>query len=436
MRWRLVYQLRKTSEGGLWLLPVCGSLIGAIVGRFITDVGDPSWVFHYGSTASTSLLAGTGSAMIALTGFVITVSVLIVQTSTGTFSARYMRVWYQDRVLKLVLAVLTGTFTYSFVALREVKQDDVPDVATTLIVPLASMAVILFLVFLDRALRLRPVAVAHSVAAVARKTMDRMAKYPPVRERPGELSHLTSLGGPKLTVCSRRAGVIQALHLRGLVIWARRHDCTLVFRHGLGGFVPSGSEVVSVFGKHLPAASEQQLMDMVILGREGTNEQDLSFSIRIMVDIANKALSPAVNDPTTASQVLNYLEETLVSLGRLPHLDGTWEFGGEGGKSRLILPTPGWEDYVALGVTEIREYGATSVQVMRRLRALLETLLESVRPEYRQAVLDELARLDSTVAGTWKESVDFDLALMADRHALGGSSADRSANRGSAAHGS
>jgi uncharacterized membrane protein len=428
MRWRLLYQVRKTSEEGLWLLPVCGSLIGAVVGRLITDVDDPSWIFHYGSSASTSLLAGTGSAMIALTGFVITVSVLIVQTSTGSFSARYMRVWYQDRILKLVLAVLIGTLTYSFVVLRDVRQNDVPDVATTLIVPLASFAVILFLVFLDRALRrLRPVAVAHSVAAVARKTIDRMAESPPVREGPGEPYRQTLLGEPGLTCHSRHAGVIQALHLRGLTIWAQRHNCTLVFRHGLGDFVPSGSEVVSVFGENPPAGSELQILDMIVLGREGTNEQDLSFSIRIMVDIANKALSPGINDPTTASQALNYLEDTLALLGGVPHLDGTLERVDGEGKTRLILPMQRWDDFLALGVTEIREYGATSIQVMRRLRALLEKLLEVVRPEYRPAVLDQLTRLDATVSEAWKASVDFDLARTADRRALGGSAADRPA---------
>jgi uncharacterized membrane protein len=191
--------------------------------------------------------------------------------------------------------------------------------------------------------------------------------------------------------------------------------------------VPSGSEVVSVFGEDPPAGSERQILDMIVLGREGTNEQDLSFSIRIMVDIANKALSPGINDPTTASQALNYLEDTLALLGRVPHLDGTQEHVDGEGKTRLILPMQRWDDFLALGVTEIREYGATSIQVMRRLRALLEKLLEVVLPEYRKAVLDQLARLDATVSEAWKASVDFDLARTADRRALGGSAADRPA---------
>jgi uncharacterized membrane protein len=89
---------------------------------------------------------------------------------------------------------------------------------------------------------------------------------------------------------------------------------------------------------------------------------------------------------------------------------------------RVVLPTRRWEDYLALGVTEIREYGASSVQVMRRLRAMLEDLLDEVLPEHRPAVEDELARLDATVVQTFGDSVDLDRAVVADRQGIGGPS--------------
>ena len=84
------------------------------------------------------------------------------------------------------------------------------------------------------------------------------------------------------------------------------------------------------------------------------------------------------------------------------------------------MVTRRWEDFVTLGLTEIREFGATSVQVMRRLRALLEELLETVRPEHRAAVEEELRRLDATVADGWRDSVDLDRASSADRQGIGG----------------
>ena len=82
-----------------------------------------------------------------------------------------------------------------------------------------------------------------------------------------------------------------------------------------------------------------------------------------------------------------------------------------------------WEDVVELAFTEIRQYGGSSVQVVRRLRALLEDLRERVQPEHRQAVEDELARLDATIAEHWGDSVDLDLARTADGQGIGGPSA-------------
>ena len=112
-----------------------------------------------------------------------------------------------------------------------------------------------------------------------------------------------------------------------------------------------------------------------------------------MVDIANKALSAAVNDPTTAVQVIDHLGEILRVIGTTnlrqpPRL-------GEQRPGRVIMRARRWEDFLSLGTTEIRRYGAASMQVNRRLRAMLEELHDEVLPEHRAAVADELARLDA-----------------------------------------
>jgi uncharacterized membrane protein len=91
--------------------------------------------------------------------------------------------------------------------------------------------------------------------------------------------------------------------------------------------------------------------------------------------------------------------------------------------SGLVIPVRRWADYLTLSVTEIREYGDTSIQVVRRLRAMLEELAESVLPERREAVLEELARLDAAVTEEWAGTVDFDLAGLSDRQGIGGPSA-------------
>ena len=168
---------------------------------------------------------------------------------------------------------------------------------------------------------------------------------------------------------------------------------------------------------------------MIALGDERTIQQDPAFAIRIMVDIALMALSPAVNAPTTAAQVIGHLGETLRTIGAT---DLESLAGGASGASRpaVVARAHRWEDYLTLGVTEIREYGASGIQVMRKLRATLEELRDEVRPEHRAAVEEELARLSATVASRWSDSVDLDRAGVADSQGIGGPSTGASDSPG------
>ena len=120
MSWHTVFRLRQFALGSLWLLPLAGGLLGVLLGSGLVladqSINVPSYWTYSPSTATTVLSAIVG-AMAALTGFVVTVTVLVVQMATGTFSARYLRLWYRDGVLKLLLALLVGTLAYSFLSL-------------------------------------------------------------------------------------------------------------------------------------------------------------------------------------------------------------------------------------------------------------------------------------------------------------------------------
>jgi uncharacterized membrane protein len=116
-------------------------------------------------------------------------------------------------------------------------------------------------------------------------------------------------------VRTARAGAIQAIDVRGLLALAREHDSVLVLPHSVGDFVPAGASLVQVYGPP-PSTVRRRVRRMFALGRERTIEQDPAFALRILVDIAIRALSPAVNDPTTAVQVLNYIEDLLLVIGR------------------------------------------------------------------------------------------------------------------------
>jgi uncharacterized membrane protein len=416
--WSARFRLRQYLKGSLWVVPLLGGMIGWVAGtsgRLLDQ--DVSLYWHYSPTTANTLLTTIVGATAALTGFVVTVSVLVVQMATGTFSARYMRVWYRDRLLKAVLAVLVGTLTMSFTLLRRVGSDFVPNLGVSIAGALLVLALVLFLFFLDRFVhRLRPVAVAALVSRQGRRQFraaaDALGAY--------EDEEAPLLASPALVVRAGRSGSFQAIDVRGLVRWAERHDCVLSLPHPVGDFVTADNALIRVHGSvDDPGRAEVVLRRMTALGIERTIEQDPAFAIRILVDIAIKALSPAVNDPTTAVQAIDHL-------GDLLHLVGGASLArralvrDRAGRVRLAVTTRSWADFLALAVTEIRAYGGGAIQVVRRLRAMLEDLLESVHPDHRAAVEEELARLDALVGASFGSSVDLDRARTPDRQGIGG----------------
>jgi uncharacterized membrane protein len=166
------------------------------------------------------------------------------------------------------------------------------------------------------------------------------------------------------------------------------------------------------------ALPEARLREAIEVGRERTFEQDPKYPLRLLADIAIKALSPAVNDPTTAVQAIDQIEDLLRRLGRRSLDAGC--VNDEQGALRLVFPTPTWEDYLALAFDEIRQYGASSVQVMRRLRAALRGLAESVTEAQRKELVQRyLQHLNLAVEHSVLDAEDRVTALQEDRQGLG-----------------
>ena len=163
---------------------------------------------------------------------------------------------------------------------------------------------------------------------------------------------------------------------------------------------------------------EAALLRSVHLGRERTFEQDPKYPIRLLVDIAIKALSPAINDPTTAVQTIDQLEDLLRRLGTA-ELDAGYAVD-ESGELRLVFPTPTWEDYLALALDEIRQFGSNSVQVLRRLRSALVGLVKSLSGEDRtQPVRRYLEHLDRVIEASGFDVEDQRTARQEDRQGIG-----------------
>jgi uncharacterized membrane protein len=414
------FRAREYLKGSVWFYPLIGAILGPLL-ALLTRQADlsvtvPAALRYAPSTASTVLTTIVG-AMVGLTGFVVTVTVLAIQMATGTFSARYMPIWYRDNLLKATLAVLAGTLAFSFSLLRQVTSNQSPNIGVSVAGFLMVLSLVLFLLFFDRFIhRLRPVAVAGLASQQARRIIATVTQ----KAEAGSASTQTGIGDPALMVSSQRDGSIQAINVRGLVAWASRHDQLLAMQAAVGDFVTIGQPVIGVFGNgSIPEKTSRQLRGMIALGVERTIEQDPAFAIRIIVDVAVKALSAAINDPTTAVQAIDHLASVLALLGSTS-LHGPVTFRDPGGAPRLLMPGRTWEDYFTLAVTEIREYGSSSIQVMRRLRAMLEDLRESVRSEHRPAVEAEIAKLDATIATGFTGSVDEDQAQVRDRQGIGG----------------
>jgi uncharacterized membrane protein len=201
-----------------------------------------------------------------------------------------------------------------------------------------------------------------------------------------------------------------------LLSLAKEAGAVIEVTAAVGDTILEMSPLVRVYAARQPL-DEHRLKDAFEIGDERTFEQDPKYALRLVVDIAIKALSPAINDPTTAVQALDQIEDLLIRLGHR-QLD-IGQYRDDQGALRLIVPFPTWEDFLRLALDEIRFCGANSVQVMRRMNALIKNLL-TVLPAARRAELRHWEeRLQGTVERTFADADEKQDASVADRQGLG-----------------
>jgi uncharacterized membrane protein len=211
--------------------------------------------------------------------------------------------------------------------------------------------------------------------------------------------------------------VVQAFDEAGLAEMARQAGSVVELVPQTGDFLADADPLFRLYGNGAANLDERALRRSVALGAERTLKQDPAFGFRILVDIASKALSPAINDPTTGTLAVDQIEHLLGFLGSRSLGDGiVRDAAGEG---RLVYRTPTWEDFVTLAVTEIRLYGATSPQVTRRLQALFEHLVRVLPEERSVAIRQEMALLHQTIDQTFSDPRDRTLALTSDQQGFG-----------------
>jgi uncharacterized membrane protein len=274
---------------------------------------------------------------------------------------------------------------------------------------------------IDYAARLlRPVSIVWRIAQQGLKVIDDVYPRPiptsPVPAHPSE-----RLGPPERTLSHRAtSAIVIAVNLEALVAEARRADVIIELAPRVGDFVARDDPLFLLRGSDTTKVDERRLYGQVAFGPERTIEQDSTFAFRVIVDIAIKALSPAINDPTTAVLAIDQLQRLLRTVGnRDLHDERIFDSDGQ---LRVIFRTPNWNDFVRLAFSEIRQCGAGNFQVVRRLRAMTENLLQNVPESRLPALRQQLELLDRTVEKLYAFPEDLALARVADTQGLGGSS--------------
>jgi len=419
MTWEQRHRLRRAARTSLVLwagVALVAALVVAPAVRWLER--ETGWViFGFSPDGARAILGALVGSMLTFIVFVLSATLIVVQLASGQSTPRVIALVLAVPGVKLALAVLTFTYVYTLAALGRVE-DRVPDLHVSVAVLLNLACIVVFLSFVQRlATGLRPASMIHLVATHARRVFEQVYPLPYNPDRseasPGGALPAASTQMIELT---GESGVVMAFGAKNLVRLAEDADAVVELIPQVGDFVAVGDPLFRVAGGPVSPAA---LRGCVAIGAERTLEQDPRFVFRILVDIANKALSPAINDPTTAVQSLDQMQHLLLELGRR-HLDDG-RARDRAGKLRLVYGTPNWPDFVMLAVSEVRQFGAGSLQVDRRLRAMLERLAETLPAGRRPPLLEELALLGNAVERHFEDEVDRKRARIADYQGVGGS---------------
>jgi uncharacterized membrane protein len=430
MTWLTRHNARQYLRASLFLAPTASIVLALAVAPVVRWIDDRTrWtLLGFGSAGAGAGVSALSSSLLALIVFAFSILLLAIQIAGGQLSPRVIAGIFRTRLLKVALSVFVFSYTYSLAALARIG-DRVPQLPVALAIAASLSSLGLFLYLVQRiGEAFRPGTVMTRVAAETRDVIDAM--YPgPFTPGGGEHAALSlDFTRPERVVVRRKSsGVMLAFDAKGLCAIATRAGCVIELVPQVGDFVPVGEPLFRIHGLRGPGASElsdQALRDSVAFGVERTMEQDPAFGFRIIVDIASKALSPAINDPTTGVLAVDQLHHLLQLLGGR-QLD-TGVVRDASGGVRLVYRTPGWEDFVTLAATELRVYGATNPQVTRRLRAMYDQLLRLVPAERAEALRREVALLERTLEGAWSNPADRAIAGAADLQGFGGGS--RAAN--------
>lgn len=426
--------VRDAWRSRLWPIPTLGIVLAVAVGLALPELeaarqGAPQavdgWLFGGDAEAARSVLSTIAASLTTVTALTFSLTVVTLQLASSQFSPRLLRTFSSDLFVQSTLALFLATFIYSVTVLRAVRgsgdentAEFVPAAAVTLAFVLAVasvLALVLFLAHLSAQVRvetlLRTVRLeAESTMRSALSERDSDQLPPVVPSPPAGASLLEVRSGGFLTRIAPDGLVDIAVEEDVLLSIDVYPGCFLVEGTPLGRAWSAGAECLDAERADLIAG---RVADCVWTGVERTAAQDVGYGLRQLTDVASRALSPGINDPTTAVHALGHISALLCEL--TAYRSGPELLRDQDDRVRVVLQRPDFATYVDLGISQPRRYGARDPQVLRKIfEVLVDLSHRAVTPEQKAVVLDQLRRLRKTV-----DAQDFEPEERSDLDELG-----------------
>lgn len=412
----------------LWPVPVAAVAVALLLGLAMIRIDQladdrlPGYaenlLFGGDANAARTVLDAVSSSLITVTSLTFSLTVVTLQLASSQFSPRLLRTFAADRFVQNTLGLFLATFVFALTVLRSVRGDDgldaefVPRLSVTVAVLLTIASVVtlvLFLAHLAREIRVENVltAVHRDTAATIRRELEESDEI--------ELSLPPSTGQPSWQpLAAARSGFLILVDQHHLLEAATELDVVVWIDRPHGAMIVDGTPLMFVSGPGREALDDEatrRLKQHLRLASERNGASDVSYGLRQITDVTDRALSAGINDPTTAVHALGHSAAVLCLLAR--RSTGPLVLEDDDGAPRVILARHRFADLLSLAVAQPRRDGADDPAVQDRILQLLREVAWTARArDRRQAVRDELAL---SVSAIQEQTFDTAAAAMLDR---------------------
>ncbi len=428
--WGWLGSLRQSLNNQLWPIPTIGVVlaIGLGVGLPRMDAAidqdlSPTvtaFLFGGGPGAARTVLQAIAGSLVTVTSLTFSLTVVTLQLASSQFSPRLLRTFTSDRFVHVTLAIFLSTFTYSLTVLRTVRTVDdsqaafVPEVSVTVAYLLGLVSVVALVLFLAHLVtQIRVETMLRNVHRDATQTGRRLATERGSRQASETADLLTRPAGAA-PVLARTSGFLVRVDEDALLAAAVDLDVDVLIDREPGSSLVAGTPVGAVWSSGAGKLDQstrddapKRVASTIVSGFEPTSLQDIGFGLRQLTDVATKALSPGVNDPTTAVHALGHSAALLCEFAGRDL--GPRVLRDDHHRVRVVLQRSTLADLLETAVARPRRYGASDPVVLERLAALLrEVAWCTSDPDHRRAIGQQLDRLRATIAGTDFDSVELE----------------------------